>query len=28
MPSDLGDLIALDAEVRATAEDVVRLLAR
>ena len=28
MPSDLEDLIALDAEVRATAEDVVRLLAR
>jgi 1-deoxy-D-xylulose-5-phosphate reductoisomerase len=28
MPSDLGDLIALDDEVRATAEDVVRLLAR
>lgn len=28
MTSDLGDLIALDAEVRATAEDVVRLLAR
>ena len=28
MPSNLGDLIALDAEVRATAEDVVRLLAR
>ena len=28
MPSDLGDLIALDAEVRAVAEDIVRLLAR
>jgi 1-deoxy-D-xylulose-5-phosphate reductoisomerase len=28
MPSELGDLIALDAEVRATAEDIVRLLAR
>ena len=28
MPSDLGHLIALDDEVRATAEDVVRLLAR
>jgi 1-deoxy-D-xylulose-5-phosphate reductoisomerase len=28
MPSDLGGLIALDDEVRATAEDVVRLLAR